>query len=91
MSCTPLIKAAVENNFAEFVDLIGKGANVNEGDALGAAPIHLAMMHQDEKIARFIMSLPKFDINIQRKKSGQTPFDVRDRFSKNRIGARSAE
>ncbi len=73
MSHTLLTKAAAENNYAKFIELIGKGANVNERDAFGWAPIHLAMSHQDERIARFIISLPKFDINLQRAKGGETP------------------
>jgi hypothetical protein len=85
MSHTPLTRAAVENNLVKFQELIGKGANVNERDTFGWAPIHLAMQHQDGKIARFIMTLPKFDINIQRENGKETPLMFAITFQRRKL------
>lgn len=55
------------------LELVSKGANVNETCNYGWAPIHLALTKTDNKIATFIIEHPSFNPNVKRIGGGETP------------------
>jgi ankyrin repeat protein len=53
--------------------LLQKGADVNQRDASGSAPLHYAAPYGHEKVVQLLLSAGA-DVNIK-DQSGKTPFD----------------
>lgn len=88
MSHTPLTQAVASNDWVQYTILVDNGADVNECDSYGWAPIHLALQSDDPLIANEIIRERIFNVNCQRVVGKDSSY-VRHSFQKTRNRERS--
>ena len=78
----PLHRAIIDNDVKKVLELINKGADVNQLDSLmGNAPLHIAAQGNNPKMIEILLSKGAF-VNLQTPRSGQTPLMIASWYNK---------